>query len=238
MRRRAELVALAGVAVVVVISPWVIRNLTTFEEPFLPVVEQRRGAAGRQLPGDLQRPSRRLLLDHLRWGIPGLKLEESLGREGRPQARHGLHLEAHGRPAPGGDRPHRAGVGRVPPDPERPACPRSRAGRCRIVQPALYAYWVVLAFVDRSARVLLYRRRVTLIPLLAQVVMVTFIAATRLRSLRFRIPAEVALIVLAARRARRRALAPDPRSARAAAPWKSRHLEPVDEERMSRATHT
>ena len=102
------------------------------------------------------------------------------------------------------------------------------------MRPALYAYWLVVPFAVIGS-VLLYRRRVTLIPLFAQVLMVTFVAASAYGAVRFRIPAEVALIALAA-------VALDAgltaiRPARPAAAAEEPAVDQADEGRMSRATH-
>jgi 4-amino-4-deoxy-L-arabinose transferase-like glycosyltransferase len=58
-------------------------------------------------------------------------------------------------------------------------------------------YWVLVAFTIAGA-VTLRRRRITLIPLLAPVVIVTLVAAAFYGLVRFRAPAEVSIVVLAA----------------------------------------
>jgi 4-amino-4-deoxy-L-arabinose transferase-like glycosyltransferase len=65
--------------------------------------------------------------------------------------------------------------------------------------PARVGLGLYLAMVPVAVAggVLLWRRRVTLVPLLAQVVLVTFTAATTFGVTRYRVPADVALVVLA-----------------------------------------
>lgn len=61
----------------------------------------------------------------------------------------------------------------------------------------LFVYWGLLPFALLGAW-LTFKRRVTLIPLLAQIVLVTFTAATVYATTRFALPGDVAVIVLAA----------------------------------------
>ncbi len=235
-RRRVGLLALGAVGVVVVISPWVVRNLTTFEQPFFLSSNSDAVLRVANCPATYDGPLVGYYSITCGGGIPGMKIEESL--DAKDDRRHATDfIFSHKGDIP---RVMVARIGRVwdvyhPIQNARLSTVEGRPPH--LVRPALYFYWAVLG-VAAIGGVVLYRRRVTLIPLVAQLVMVTFIAASAYGAVRFRIPAEVALIVLAgvaldAGLGLVRRAAPAPVDA----PVEGPQARPVDEDRMSRATH-
>jgi hypothetical protein len=193
--RRVLLLALSAVAVVVVLSPWAIRNLTTFDEPFL--LSSNSDAVLRVANCDATYNG--YLVGYFSvscgGGLPALNNEESLdAKKDREIALD--YISEHKGQVP---RVVAARIGRVW-DVYRPyqnARLSTYEGRpIDLTKYSLYAYWIV-GGLGIVGGVITYRRRVTLIPLVAQVLLVTFVAAAAYGALRFRGPAEVALIALA-----------------------------------------
>jgi hypothetical protein len=127
--------------------------------------------------------------------IPGLALEESLDAE-QDRERALDYVSDHTRDLP---RVVAARVARVWDvfHPLQNAKFSTVEGRPRrVTQAGLLGWWLV-APLGVAGAVVLYRRRVTLVPVVAQVVLVTFTAAIAYGGVRFRIPAEVAFVALA-----------------------------------------
>ncbi len=233
-RSQVRLLAVAAVAVVAVLSPWVIRNLTTFEEPFF--LSSNSDAV--LLVSNCQYTYHGELTGSFSFscpggGVPGLKLEESLDAK-QDRRRAMAFIRGHER-----EIPHvvAARVGRVWEvyRPFQNARLSTVDGRpLRVARFGLFAFWLIVPLAAIGG-VLAFRRRLTLIPLLSQVVLVTFVSATAYGAVRFRVPAEVALIALAA-------LALDAGlagSGRRGRRWRPRGsaAAPVADDRMSQVTH-
>ena len=193
MARRWLLLAIAGVACVIVISPWVIRNLTAFNEPVvlstnsygvLAVANCDETYDGRLLgfwyfncdPGSQGDESERAIVSRDR-GLRYIRdhaerapavVAARLGRVWelyRPWE-NASFTQFEGRPLWG-----------------------SRAG--------LFSYYA-LAAIAIPGFWLVHRRGLTLIPLVAQLVLVCAIVTYAYGSVRFRLPAEVVIVSLAA----------------------------------------
>jgi hypothetical protein len=195
LRRRVGLIGVAALGVIVVMSPWVVRNLTTFEEPFL--ISSNSDAVLRVANCDATYSGYSFGYWSVRCGggFPGLNVEESVdAKEDRRVALD--YIGDHQRDLP---RVVAARIGRAWDvfHPFQNAKLATVEGKSLTVARAgLIAYWMVLPFAI-AGTVILVRRKVTVIPLMAQVVLVTFAAAMAYGAVRFRIPAEVALIALA-----------------------------------------
>ena len=195
LRRRVRLLAIAAGVVIVVLAPWVIRNLTSFEEPFL--LSSNSDSVLRVANCDTTYSGYLVGYYAIRCGggIPDGDGEES--KDAKNDREIALdYLSRHTRQIP---RVVAARIGRAW-DVYRPfqnaRLSRIEGRHPRVTHYGLYAYWVVLPL-GLAGMVVLYRRRITLIPLAAQLVLVTFVAVAAYGALRFRVPAEVALIALA-----------------------------------------
>jgi 4-amino-4-deoxy-L-arabinose transferase-like glycosyltransferase len=221
--RRLLLVLMAAAAAALVVSPWVVANLTRFDQPVLFSTNDGLTLCGANLDSTYYGSGTGL------WA-----------------------LDCAFRPAPAGDRSvfsnqlrkdglHyvREHLGRVP------VVVAARIGRVWSVYApgqmvdynrnegrpvwaswlAFGSFWVLVPF-GVWGGVLLRRRRVPITPLVAQFVIVTVTAAAIYGLVRFRVPAEVSLVVLAAvgvdeavtRAARRRGERRDERPVAAPAP--------------------
>lgn len=193
--RRFGLLGLAAVGVVVVISPWAIRNLTTFDEPFLLTTNSDAVLRVANCDSTYNGYLAGYYSVSCGGGFPGLALEESV--DAKEDRRHATdYIWSHQRELP---RVMVLRIGRVWDvyQPFQNARLTTVEGRSLpVTRYGMYAYWLVAPTAIVGA-VLLFRRGVTLVPLLAQVVLVTFTAAAAYGAIRFRIPAEVALIALA-----------------------------------------
>jgi 4-amino-4-deoxy-L-arabinose transferase-like glycosyltransferase len=193
--QRGKLLAVAAAAVVLILGPWVVRNLTTFEEPFL--LSSNSDQVLRVANCDVVYDGYLVGFYAIRCGggIPEGRRDESI--DAHNDRRIALdYVSDHLSDVP---RVMAARVGRVWEvyRPFQNARLSTLEGRHhRVVRPGLYAFWGVAALGIAGA-VVLGRRRVTLIPLMAQLVLVTFTAAMAYGAVRFRIPADVALIALA-----------------------------------------
>jgi 4-amino-4-deoxy-L-arabinose transferase-like glycosyltransferase len=192
VRRAVSLGALAIVCSLVVITPWVLRNLTTFREPVLLSTNADDVIGGSNCAPAYSGP-----------GIGGWHL--SCLDEKRPGEDESETTRRHRQAAIDYARRHWTELPEVAlvrvarlwdvydPFGNNPA----REGRphwaSRLV---LFGYWATLPWAV-AGLVLLRRRPAALLPLLAPVVVVTVTALMSWGAVRFRIPAEVSLIVLA-----------------------------------------
>jgi 4-amino-4-deoxy-L-arabinose transferase-like glycosyltransferase len=191
--RRAVLLVIAGVACVVVLAPWVFRNLTAFKEP----VTLSTNSYGVLAVANCDQTYHGELLGFWYFNCdPGSKGDES--QRAIASRDRGLRYM----------RDHK---GRVP------VVVAARLGRVwEVFRPwqnasftqfegrplwgaraGLFSYYA-LALLAIPGFWFVHRRRLTLIPLLAQVVLVCAIAAYAYGSVRFRLPAEVVIVALAA----------------------------------------
>ncbi|MGZ4688504.1 MAG: ArnT family glycosyltransferase [Acidimicrobiia bacterium] len=191
--RRVLLLVLTGVATVLVISPWVIRNLTAFKEP----VVLSTNSYGVLAVANCDETYHGQLLGFWYFNCdPGSSGDESQ-RAIASRDRGLRYIRDH--------------EGRVP------AVLAARIGRVwELYRPwenaaftqfegrplwgartGLVSYWV-LAVLAIPGFVFVHRRGLTIIPLVAQVVLVTAIAMFAYGSVRFRLPAEVVIVSLAA----------------------------------------
>ncbi len=194
-KRQIGLFLLSGVAAFAVVSPWLVANLTRFDEPVL--FSTNDGLT-----------------------ICGANLHRTYYGEGT-----GLWaLDCAGFPVPKGDRSvvsnalrsdglHfiRDHLGRLPVvvgvrvarvwslyAPGMMASYNVNEGRdVEVSWAGFFAFWILVPFAVAGG-VLLRRRRVPITPLVAQFVIVTVTAAAIYGITRFRVPAEVSLVVLAA----------------------------------------
>jgi hypothetical protein len=195
-RRRLEFSGIAILFALLVISPWVIRNMTTFERPVLlstgdgptlvgancsttyggPLLGYWNAACG--LPGPSRGADesvvgsrqRRLAIDYMTDHPKGL-VRASVARVGRLWSLY--------RPLQMADLAEREG----------------RPNAVSIAGLVFFYLFCPLAFVGA---VVLRRRRVALLPLLGQFLLVTLTAAAFYGKVRFRTPAEVSIVVLVA----------------------------------------
>jgi 4-amino-4-deoxy-L-arabinose transferase-like glycosyltransferase len=191
--RRAVLLVVAGVACVVVLAPWVYRNVTAFEEP----VTLSTNSYGVLAVAICDQTYHGELLGFCYFNCdPGSKGDESQ----RAIASRDRGLRS--------IRDHK---GRVP------VVVAARLGRVwEVFRPwqnasftqfegrplwgaraGLFSYYA-LALLAIPGFWFAHKRRLTLIPLIAQLVLVCAIAAYAYGSVRFRLPAEVVLVALAA----------------------------------------
>jgi 4-amino-4-deoxy-L-arabinose transferase-like glycosyltransferase len=191
--RRAVLLVVAGGACVVVLAPWVVRNLTAFKEP----VVLSTNSYGVLAVANCDQTYHGHLLGFWYFNCdPGSKGDES--QRAIASRDRGLRYI----------RDHK---GRVP------VVVAARLGRVwEVFRPwqnasftqfegrplwgaraGLFSYYA-LALLAIPGFWFVHRRRLTLIPLIAQLVLVCAIAAYAYGSVRFRLPAEVVLVALAA----------------------------------------
>ncbi len=191
--RRIEMLVLSGVATMLVISPWVIRNMTAFKEPAFVSTNSYGVLAVANCDATYHGQLIGFWYFNCDPGSPGDESQRAIVARDR-----GLNYM----------RDH---IGRVP------AVVAARVGReWEMYRPwenaaftqfegrplwgaraGLVSYWVLAAIAIPGAFVV-HRRGLTLIPLLSQIVLVTAIAAIAYGSVRFRLPAEVVIVSLAA----------------------------------------
>jgi 4-amino-4-deoxy-L-arabinose transferase-like glycosyltransferase len=196
MRRR---LAYAGIAILVslaTISPWVIRNLTTFDRPVFLSTGDGPALGG----ANCAKTYSGRLLGY--WdpfcGVAGLHRSGDASVDSENQRRLAFeYMTTH----PGGlARAALARVGRVWSlyRPLQMAQINRREGRPEGVSIAGLACFYLLLPLAVVGGLLLHRRRVTLAPLLGQLALVTLTAIAFYGIVRFRVPAEVSILVLAA----------------------------------------
>lgn len=193
-RRRFGLLAVIGLATVAVIAPWLARNLTTFEEP----VFLSTNTYGVLAVANCNQTYHGQLIGFWYYNC-------DLGNDRGDESQRALRSRDKGLRYIG------AHAGRVP------VVVAARVGRVwEVYSPfqnaaftgfegrtladaraGLFSYWV-LAPLALVGGWFVHRRGITLIPLLAQVLLVTFTVATVYGSVRFRLPAEVVIVSLAA----------------------------------------
>ena len=196
LRRRLAWVGIAIAVAVVTISPWVIRNLTTFERP----VFLSTGDGPALLGANCAKTYSGRLLGY--WdsscGIPGVIRARDASVTSENQRRLAFdYMSKH----PGGlARASLARVGRVWSlyRPLQMARINRREGRPEAVSIAGFVFFYALLPPAVAGAVLLHRRRVTLVPLLGQFALVTLTALAFYGIVRFRVPAEISMLVLAA----------------------------------------
>ena len=193
--RRILLVGVVAVAAVAVITPWAIRNAAQFEEPVLLSTNSEEVLAFANCDGTYHGQAFGFWDFSCHFGDPEgdeSQRAQYWRRQGVDYARE--HLDRV--PAVMAAR-----VGRVW-DVYRPKQNRIYAtldGRTvGWAQAGQWSYWVVLALAVAGAVVLWRRRPALVVPLAALIVLVTVTAAYAYGATRFRVPGEVALIVLAA----------------------------------------
>jgi 4-amino-4-deoxy-L-arabinose transferase-like glycosyltransferase len=195
---RLGLVVVAALATLLVVSPWLVLNLTRFDEPVLFSTNDGLTLCGANSPGaydgvgtGLWDPSACARSDPVVEGEDAGEVSNRLRRQGLEYV--GDHLDrlpvvALARVArvwslyaPGYMAEYNEGEGR-----------EQWASWLGFV-----SFWVMVPFAVAGG-VALRRRRIPLTPLVAQFVMVTVTALAIYGLVRFRVPAEVALVVLAA----------------------------------------
>jgi 4-amino-4-deoxy-L-arabinose transferase-like glycosyltransferase len=193
--RRVVLVGVTAVVTLAVIAPWALRNSARFEEPVLLSTNSEEVLAFANCDGTYSGYLFGFWDFTCHFGEPTGDESERAGywrRQGLDYARD--HLDRV--PAVVAAR-----VGRVW-DVYRPAQNRTFSildGRTEgYARAGQWTYWAVLALAAVGAVVLWRRRPALLVPVGAQIVLVTVTAAYAYGATRFRVPGEVALIVLAA----------------------------------------
>jgi hypothetical protein len=195
-RRRLTLAVGSGLVALALMAPWMIRNIATFEEPSPPYLATGSGRVLAFGNCDLTYSGRFFGY----WNI-GCAPSEFSGDESQIDR---IHREK----ATEFMNAHRS---------ELPKVALARVGRMWQVfrtdegvefdrfferrgldetRFALWQYYVMLP-IGVAGVVLLWRRRVTIIPLVAPFVLVTFTAASTFGITRYRVPSEVALTMLA-----------------------------------------
>ena len=193
--RRLLFVATACAIAGLVVSPWLVANLTRFDEPVLFSTNDGLTLCGANLPRTYYGQGTGLwALDCIAFPVP--KGDRSV--VSNQLRRDGLHFI-------------REHLGRLPVvmavrvarvwslyAPGHMASYNRNEGRALWASWLGFAsFWLVVPFAVYGA-VLLRRRRVPITPLVAQFVLVTVTAALIYGIVRFRVPAEVSLVVLAA----------------------------------------
>jgi 4-amino-4-deoxy-L-arabinose transferase-like glycosyltransferase len=195
-RRRLTLAVGTGAVALALMAPWMIRNIATFEEPSPPYLAT---GSGRVLAfGNCDETYSGKFFGY--WNIACAPTEFS-GDESQIDTIHREKATDYMRAHAG----------------ELPKVVLARVGRMwnlyrtdegvefdrfferRGLDEARFALWqfYVMVPVAIAGGVLLWRRKVTLIPLVAPFVLVTFTAATTFGITRYRVPSEVALLILA-----------------------------------------
>ncbi len=194
--QRAVLAAVTGLVALALMAPWMIRNATTFEEPSPPYLAT---GSGRVLAfGNCDETYSGRFLGY--WNID-CSPSEFAGDESEIDTIHREKATAYMQDHLG----------------ELPKVALARVGRMwhlyRVDQGvefdrfferrveaharfALLQYYLMVP-VALAGVVLLWRRKVTIIPLVAPFVLVTFTAASTFGITRYRVPSEVALCILA-----------------------------------------
>jgi 4-amino-4-deoxy-L-arabinose transferase-like glycosyltransferase len=196
LRRRLALVAVACGAAVVAVGPWVVNDLARFEEPVF--LSYSAGAVLQGANCDATYGGKRLGY----WDGTCNPLEPRPGEDPSVEAgrRRKLALDYVGDHLDEVPVVVAARVGRLwgvfrPIDTARD---NEFEGRPFWASVAGLVMYVPLAVLAMGGVVVLARRKVPLLPLLAPVVIATLTAAVFYGLIRFRVPAEVSLVVLAA----------------------------------------
>ena len=194
--QRAGLAVSTGLVALALMAPWMIRNATTFEEPSPPYLAT---GSGRVLAfGNCDETYSGKFFGY--WNIDCAPSEFS-GDESEIDTIHRekatTYMEDHLGELP---KVALARVGRMwhlyRVDQGRGVRPVLRAPGGVDARFALLQYYLMVP-VAIAGVVLLWRRKVTIIPLVAPFVLVTFTAATTFGITRYRVPSEVALCILA-----------------------------------------
>ena len=196
--RRFKLLVVAGLAGAIVLGPWVVYNLTRFAEP----VDHHRGPGRRPVGGELRRglvrEPHRVLLELL----PGTV------------AAGGLKTSPNATPSRGA---RRSSTRRTTSSGSRWWLPRASAGSGALFKPGqttafdwwiegrgraaswtgLFMYYALVPF-GIYGLVLMRRRRIPIIPMLAILLTTTFAAAVTFGVTRYRAPSEVVIVSAAA----------------------------------------
>jgi len=195
VQQRLRLMVVSLAATVVAVTPWIVPNLVRFDKPVLFSTNDGLTLCGANLDPVYYGSGTGL------WALDCAFLERPPGDKS-VQSNHLRHraveyVEDHLTRVPV---VVAARVARVWSawDPAAMARYNEDEGREYVVSwLGVIAFWVMAPFAVWGA-VLLRRRRVALTPLLAQVVMVTLTAALVYGLIRFRVPAEITLVVLTA----------------------------------------
>jgi 4-amino-4-deoxy-L-arabinose transferase-like glycosyltransferase len=197
--KRAGAVGLAGLAGALVLAPWMIYNAGRFEKPVLISTNDGLTLVGAYCDTQFDGP------DPALWDIaclpPGAFDDEVQARDQSVVNADYRHLGLEYAKDNLSDLPRVAAI-RVARtwglfDPASGVKFGQNEGRERPVGWAGYVSWWVIVPVAVAGAVVLHQRRRTLWPLLAPFVVVTLIAAAFYGLLRFRVPAEVSVVVLA-----------------------------------------
>ncbi len=191
LRRVAGLGVLVTATALLTIAPWVVRNVTSFEEPVLISTNADDVIGGSNCPPSYEGEGIGS------WHISCLTAKREGEDESQTTRRHRTmairYAQDHWTELP------KVGAVRVARlwDLYRPF-ENNAAGLARpewASRLVLFGYWAVLPFAVGGA-VLLRRRRATVLVLLAPVVLVTLTALATWGAIRFRVPAEVSFMVL------------------------------------------
>jgi 4-amino-4-deoxy-L-arabinose transferase-like glycosyltransferase len=192
-KRRFLLLVVAGLGTVIVMAPWTIRNLTTFNEPVLVSSNGDAVLAFANCNAVYYGP----IIGFWYMGCPKTFPSGDESEVAKGYRQMGLdYISSHTRRLPV---VVAARVGRIWQVYKPFQNAQLSEGELRpkwATLAGLWTYWVLLPLAFLGGW-LTFRRRVTLIPLLAQAVLVTFTAATVYATNRFALPAEVAIISLA-----------------------------------------
>lgn len=189
IRRRITLIAGVFAAAVLVTSPWIVRNLVTFDRPVLLSENSDSVIAGSNCHDTYYGPALGSWVSCNGSNLP--KGDESVeGAALRSRGFHYAHTHLSRLPVVLAARVGRAW------DVYRPFQGLSdvRSGWIRFV--AVLAFWVVMTLAAPGA-IVLHRRGVTIAPFLAQPLLITLVAITGYGLWRLRLPLDEAAIVLA-----------------------------------------
>ncbi len=191
--RRFLLLVLAGVATVVVISPWVIRNMTTFKEP----VVLSTNSYGVLAVSNCDETYHGQLIGFWYYNCdPGSKGDESQ-RAIASKDRGVRYMRDHAARVPAVLAARLGRVWELYRPWENAAFTQFEGRPLWGARAGLVSYWV-LGVLTIPGFFLVHRRGLSLIPLLSQLVLVTAIALFAYGSVRFRLPAEVVIASVSA----------------------------------------
>lgn len=191
--KRFQLLVLAGVATVIVISPWVIRNLTTFEEP----VVLSTNSYGVLAVANCDATYHGQLIGFWYFNCdPGSKGDESQ-RAIVARDRGLRYMNDHKSRVPAVLAAREGRVWELYRPWENAAFTQFEGRPLWGAKAGLVSYWV-LAVLAIPGFFFVHRRGLSVIPLVAQIVLVIGIAAFAYGSVRFRLPAEVVIVALSA----------------------------------------
>jgi 4-amino-4-deoxy-L-arabinose transferase-like glycosyltransferase len=192
-KRRFTLLLVAFVGTGLVMAPWTIRNLTTFNEPVLVSTNGDAVFAFANCDATYYGP----ITGFWYMGCPKTRPSGDESEVARGYREMGLdYIQSHMRRFPV---VVAARVGRIWQVYKPFQNAQLSEGELRpkwATLAGLWSYWVLLPLAVLGGW-LTFRRRITLIPLVAQAVLVTFTAATVYATNRFALPLDVAVVVLA-----------------------------------------